>query len=97
MIKAGVDPNLEYHDTGFAGAIGMMAREYGGGLKDTERLEFNRLRRTGPLFTEYVTEGDGLRQAAAARLPVYDIAGANASKQSSQFRALTSEFLQRCN
>lgn len=96
MIKAGVDPALVYDDTEFAGAMGMMAREYGGGLKDTERLEFNRLRRTGPLFDGYVTEGDGLRQAAAARIPVYDVQGANASKQSGQFVELTAEFLTRC-
>ena len=75
----------------------MMAREYGGELKDTERLEFNRLRRTGPRFDKYVTEGDGLRQAAAARVPVYDVSGANASKQGAQFTALATEFLKRCN
>jgi chromosome partitioning protein len=97
MIKPGVDPSLQYRDTIFSGSIGMMAREYGGFLKDTERLEFNRLRRTGPVFEGYVTEGDGLRQAAAARLPVYDISGANADKQSAQFVSLTTEFLQRCS
>jgi chromosome partitioning protein len=97
MIRSGTGAAFEYEDTEFAGSIGMMAREHGGDLKNTETLEYNRLRRTGPIFDEYVTEGDGLRQAAAARAPVFDISGANADKQSAQFRRLAEEFLRRCS
>ena len=87
---------VTYQDTEFSGSIGMMAREWGGGLKQTEQTEYNRLRRTGGVFDWYVTEGDGLRQAAANRVPVYDITGANADKQSEQFMELTKEFLVKC-
>jgi chromosome partitioning protein len=97
MIRSGTGAVFEYEDTEFAGSIGMMGREHGGGLKNTEILEYNRLRRTGPIFEEYVTEGDGLRQAAAARAPVFDISGANADKQSAQFRSMADEFLRRCS
>lgn len=97
LIKTGLGEKIDYSDTKFAGSIGMMAREWGGSLKDTEALEFNRLKRTGPMFENYVTEGDGLRQAAAARTPVYDIYGANAGKQSEQYKALTKEFIKRCS
>ena len=95
MIKRSVD-DFEYSDTEFSGSIGMMAREWGGTLKQTEQSEFIRLRRTGGVFAAYVTEGDGLRQAAAERVPVYDIHIANAEKQSDQFRALVREFLEAC-
>ena len=82
--------------TSFAGAMGMMAREWGGILKATERAEYRRLERVGGIFEKYVTEGDGLRQAAANRCPVYDVQGANAERQSQQFRELTEEFIRRC-
>lgn len=95
-IKAGLGQEIDYYGTKFAGSVGMMTREWGGDLKDTEALEFNRLKRTGPIFEAYVTEGDGLRKAAAARVPVYDISGSNAEKQSMQYRALTEEFLKKC-
>jgi chromosome partitioning protein len=85
-----------YAETHFAGSIGMMAREWGGDLKQTERVEYNRLKRTGGVFESYVTEGDGLRQAAAARTPVFGIGGANADKQAKQLRDVTNEFLQKC-
>lgn len=95
MIKNNI-AGVEYVPTMFAGSIGMMAREWGEALKQTEQTEFNRLKRTGGVFENYVTEGDGLRQAAAARQPVYFISGANADKQSDQFKDLTSEFITRC-
>ncbi|HTT79175.1 MAG TPA: hypothetical protein VMF86_05805, partial [Stellaceae bacterium] len=91
----GLQQNIDHSDTIFAGTIGMMAREYNG-LKLSEAIEYNRLRRTAPIFDAYVTEGDGLRQAAAARIPVFDVSGANAQKQSRYFRDVTNEFLQRC-
>lgn len=85
-----------YSDTRFSGSMGMMAREWDMSLKQTEQTEFNRLRGTGGVFKNYVTEGDGLRQAAANRTPVYDVSIANATKQSAQFRALTAELLTVC-
>jgi chromosome partitioning protein len=96
MMRRGLQQDIDHSDTSFAGTIGMMTREWGGELKQSEALEYNRLRRTGPIFDHYVTEGDGLRQAAAARLPVFNITGTNAQKQTEQFRELTAEFLRRC-
>ncbi|XCN71519.1 MAG: ParA family protein [Candidatus Electrothrix aestuarii] len=96
MIQSALDEIPKYQPTFFAGAIGMMAREWGGILKSTERTEFLRLQRTGEVFDTYITEGDGLRQAAENRCPVYDISGPNADKQSGQFKNLTEEFLKRC-
>lgn len=95
MISTSVQ-GVTYRDTVFSGSIGMMAREWGEELKQSEQTEYNRLRRTGGVFGAYVTEGDGLRQAAARRVPVYDVSGANADKQSDQFRTLTDEFIGVC-
>ena len=80
----------------FVGAIGMMTREYADELKWTESVQYSRLKATCGIFKQYVTEGDGLRQAAADRLPVFDISGDNAYKQSSQFKKLTKEFVGKC-
>ena len=95
MIKSAVG-GFNYTPTEFSGAIGMMAREWAESLKWSEQTEYNRLRQTGSIFENYVTEGDGLRQAAARRVPVYDISIANAVKQSRQFRSMTEEFLEEC-
>jgi len=96
LMKATIDNTLIYSPTIFSGAMGMMAREYRGTPKQTEADEMRRLRSTGTVFSAYVTEGDGIRKAAQERLPVYDISGANADKQSQQFRQLTTEFLTKC-
>ena len=97
LIRHSLDDQLRYSDTIFSGSIGMMTREWGGELKWSEHLERNRLRRlTGGVFENYVTEGDGLRQAASHREPVYDIVGSNAARQACQFRQLTLEFLEKC-
>ena len=96
MLRTSLRTEDGYRDTVFAGAMGMMAREYDSSLKQTEQSEYNRLSIAGPVFENYVTEGDGLRQAAAARVSVFDISGANANKQSLQFKNLTSEFLRVC-
>jgi chromosome partitioning protein len=96
MLGSGLGKIEDWLDTKFAGSIGMMAREYAGDLKYTEDAEFNRLKRTGTIFDTYVTEGDGLRMAAAQRCPVYDISIPNAIKQSEQFEQLTKEFLIKC-
>lgn len=96
MIRRSLGVEDQYRNTHFSGAMGMMAREYGEVLKQSEQLEYNRLRHSGEIFESYVTEGDGLRIAAANRQSVYDVSGANATKQAAQFRALANEFLQVC-
>lgn len=96
MIAAALGEAADYRPTVFAGSIAMMAREWGGILKATERTQYRRLSMSGGIFKHYVTEGDGLRQAAASRCPVYGINGANAEKQAGQFREVTEEFLQKC-
>lgn len=85
-----------YTSTAFVGGIGMMAREYRGFLKSTEYSEYYRLSRAGQMFESYVTEGDGIRQAAQNRTTVRDISIANAKKQSEQFDDVTKEFLKKC-
>lgn len=82
-----------YKPTSFLGAVGMMCREYGEVLKYSEQLIHNRLYRTTGVLRSYVTEGDGLRRAAQESRPVYDVNGANAKRQSDQFRAVTDEIL----
>src|SRR3546814_8050766 len=79
MLRGSIT-NVDYEDTQFVGSIGMMAREWGGELKQSEQTEFNRLRRTGGVFKNYVTEGDGLRLASASRMPVYYVSGARRSR-----------------
>jgi chromosome partitioning protein len=88
----------EYVPTQFVGSIGMMTREYAGDLKRTERSQRRALGATvgGGMFESYITEGDGLRKAAENKEPVWFISGANADKQTNQFRELTEEFLRRC-
>lgn len=86
-----------YSKTMFLGAVGMMCREYGDSLKQTEALMRNRLAQTPHIsvLESYVTEGDGLRKAAEAFCSVYDITTTpNAQKQSDQLRALTEEIVE---
>ncbi|EKN6170329.1 ParA family protein [Yersinia enterocolitica] len=96
MLRNALNVGDSYQDTIFAGAMGMMAREYAEELKQTEQLEYNRLRQAGDIFEYYVTEGDGLRVAAAARVSVYDVQINNAYKQAGQFKNLTNEFMGVC-
>jgi chromosome partitioning protein len=96
MIARATGEDHGFIATKFSGAIGMMAREWGGILKSSERIEYRRLERTCGVFSNYVTEGDGIRQAAANRCPVYDISGVNADRQSTQFRSITTETITRC-
>lgn len=84
-----------YTPTCFLGAVGMMCREYGGALKYSEQVIYNRLSRTTGIFDSYVTEGDGIRQAAQRSCAVFEIHGPNAYRQSKQFRALTKELKNR--
>lgn len=85
-----------YNPTTFVGAIGMMAREYGGDLKDSEDTEYRRLNRIGAMFENYLTEGDGIRRAAQNRTSVRSISIANALKQTGQIDAITTEFIGKC-
>lgn len=96
LMQSTVAPSLVYTPTKFVGAMGMMAREYGGVPKQTEIEEIQRLRKAGPVFKRYVTNGDGLNRAAQERMPVFDVGGANAAKQSAQFKLLTEEFIVKC-
>ena len=82
-----------YTGTKFLGAIGMMCREWGNALKYSEQTVYNRLKRTTGIFDAYVTEGDGIRQAAEQGCSVYDISGANAEKQAQHFREVVEELL----
>lgn len=96
LIRNSMEDELQYPETKFSGSMGMKTREWGGELKRTEDLEYNRLRRIGGVFENYVNEGDGLRRALLERRPVYDESGNNADRQARQFRQLTQEFLKRC-
>lgn len=84
-------------ETIFAGAIGMMTKEYNGDLIFTMKKQYVRLKKTDSIFNNYVTEGDGLRVAAEQYLAVYDCDGTTADKQSWQFRSIVNEFIARCN
>jgi chromosome partitioning protein len=81
-----------YHNTIFLGALGMMCREYVG-LKYSELSIYNRLKRTTGIFKNYITEGDGLRQAAQNGTLVYDVSSQNAQKQSDQFKNFVLELI----
>ncbi|RIK81233.1 MAG: ParA family protein [Planctomycetota bacterium] len=96
MIANATGSRHGFVPTAFSGAIAVMAREWGGMLIGTQRTEYRRLQQSCGIFREYVTEGDGLRQAAVQRCPVYDIAGANAEKQAHHYRRVTQEFIERC-
>ena len=93
-VAAMVNVAPDYNETEFLGAAGMMCREYGGGLKYSELLIFNRLSRTTGILDTYVTEGDGIRQAAANGTTVYDTDGLNARKQAEQYKLLVNEIMQ---
>ncbi|MDU4318675.1 MULTISPECIES: ParA family protein [Clostridium] len=85
-----------YKQTKFLGAIAMMAREYSEELIYTMSQEHSKLDKLYGVFKNYVTEGDGVRIAARGYVPVYDVDGENAVKQSQQFKLLTKEFIRKC-
>ncbi|PKJ52332.1 ParA family protein [Bacillus sp. SN10] len=85
-----------YKETKFAGAIGMMTREYGDDLIFTMKKQYVRLKKTDSIFNSYLTEGDGIRVASERSWAVYDVEGPIARKQADQFRAITREFIARC-
>ncbi|MCK2054789.1 ParA family protein [Methylobacterium sp. 37f] len=96
VMQSTLGTALTYNPTNFVGAIGMMAREYAGDLKDSEDTEYRRLNRFGTMFQHYITEGDGIRRAAQNRTSVRNIGMANARKQTAQVDAITVEFLAKC-
>jgi chromosome partitioning protein len=96
MIGQALGETEGYTPTVFKGAMGMMCREWGAGLKQSEMRQYRLLSRTCGIFESYITEGDGLRLAAEQRTSVYRITGANAERQAQQFRAMTQEFIRRC-
>ena len=96
MIGQALGSTEGYTPTVFKGAMGMMCREWGEQLKQSEMRQYRLLARTCGVFGNYITEGDGLRRAAEARTAVYYIDGANAVRQAEQFRAMTREFILRC-
>ena len=86
----------QYNQTKFLGAIAMMAREYSEELIYSMSQEHSTLDKLYGVFKNYITEGDGVRVAARSYVPVYDVEGENAEKQSEQFKALTREFIRKC-
>ena len=96
MIANALGSTEGYIPTVFKGAMGMMCREWGSSLKQSEMRQYRRLARNCGIFSSYITEGDGLRLAAESRNAVYNITGANAERQAQQFRDMTKEFIQRC-
>ncbi|MCB9946231.1 MAG: ParA family protein [Rhodospirillaceae bacterium] len=95
-MQATLGQPAEYTPTKFVGAIGMMAREYAGDLKDSEDTEYRRLTRVGTMFEHYITEGDGIRRASQNRTSVRTMSIANARKQTAQIDAIAIEFLAKC-
>ena len=96
MIKIALGVRTARSPTVFTGAIGMMAREWGGDLKSSEETEYRRLQKVGTVFDHYVTEGDGIRRAAQDRTTVRDINIQNAQKQANQFFDITNELIGKC-
>lgn len=82
-------------ETVFAGAIAMMTRTYAESLIYSQNMQYIKLKQIG-IFKNYVTEGDGVRNAAANHIAVFDEDGPNAELQSNQFKGVIKEFLQRC-
>ena len=95
-MLARIDNVFSYTPTKFAGSIAMMAREYGGKLIYSMQNQYSRLKASNSIFTNYVTEGDGIRTAAASYNAVYDMDGQIAENQAEQFKAITKEFIVRC-
>lgn len=92
-----------YTDTKFGGIIFNMVDEYGGGPKSGhDQIMRSMSMQLGPnaLFTNYVTDGDGISAAAQMNLPVYaysDLPRAhqNAEKQARYLERVVDEFITR--
>ena len=92
-----------YVDTKFGGIIFNMVDEYGGSPKDGHRQMIqSTIDQQGPtaVFTNYVTDGDGISAAAQMNLPVFaysDLPRAhqNAAKQADYLGRVVDEFVTR--
>jgi chromosome partitioning protein len=87
LVANATREEIDHEPTKYAGAIATQAREWGGLLKWTEMTEYRRIGRDAPVFKAYVTEGDGLRQAARDRCPVFDVGGQNAGSKPRNYGA----------
>ena len=92
-----------YVDTKFGGIIFNMVDEYGGGPKDGhQQIIQSTISQLGltAVFTNYVTDGDGISAAAQMNLPVFaysDLPRAhqNAEKQATYLERVVDEFVTR--
>ncbi len=92
-----------YVETKFGGIIFNMVDEYRGGPKDGHKQIINSTigkQGFGAVFTNYVTDGDGISAAAQMNLPVYaygDLPRShqNAEKQASYLEKVVDEFVSR--
>jgi chromosome partitioning protein len=92
-----------YVETKFGGIIFNMVDEYGGGPKDGHRQIMNTTASqlgAAALFTNYITDGDGMSAAAQANLPVFAFsdlprAQQNAEKQATYMGRVVDEFHKR--
>jgi chromosome partitioning protein len=92
-----------YIETKFGGIIFNMVDEYGGGPKDGHRQIMTTTATqlgAGALFTNYITDGDGMSAAAQANLPVFAFsdlprAQQNAEKQANYMGRVVDEFHKR--
>lgn len=97
------DMSGSYVDTKFGGIIFNMVDEYSGGPKDGHRqIIQSTIAQQGAtaVFTNYVTDGDGMSAAAQMNLPVFaysDLPRAhqNAEKQSTYLGRVVDEFVTR--
>ncbi|KWF02635.1 ParA family protein [Burkholderia pseudomultivorans] len=92
-----------YVDTKFGGIVFNMVDEYGGGPKDGHDQMIQSVvnqQGAGAIFTNYVTDGDGISAAAQMNLPVYaytDLprSNQNAEKQAKYMERVVDEFVTR--
>lgn len=97
---SGIDAT--YADAQLKGIIFNMVDEYGGGPKDTHNTTINLMKTQHPnlVFTNYVTDGDGISTAADNNMTVYSYdhfpkAKANGKKQAEALERVTAEFISR--
>lgn len=91
-----------YNETQFGGILFNMVDEYNGGPKQTHQETITEVstQHPGGVFTNYITDGDGISAAASVNLPVYSSeylprGNQNAQKQSAYLRNVVTEFISR--
>ncbi|QHW35050.1 AAA family ATPase [Paenibacillus rhizovicinus] len=89
-----------YNDTQFGGIIFNMVDEYGGGPKRTHQETLTSIQSQHPsfVFSEFITDGDGISVAGSVNLPIYaheylPRSNSNAKKQAEYFEKLSNEFI----